>query len=646
MNYGYPSVEYSSVGNDFTKVVSLMDPEGYDGDLFCYYHDEKCHILPESPIIDLSNLWPPKPKNYDPPKNSGDSFNVLHISDINLQLNYELLSESNCSQSVCCLSSSCNYEHPPEHYDYSPLHDPSIGLSFYDSSYSRGHFEKGQYIDHYSKEDSIWSPAHSFGSYSCEVPMLLLNNTLHIIRNLHQNHLEFEMALFTGGTVDHEDRIFTDKTRILETQEIAYRLLKKYLPSIPIISTFGVRDTFPMHQLPQKKLSENSQSYQWEFDFLADLWLELEWIDLDASKQIRYNHVGYSIITSRGLKIISLNSNVWNDKNLYNFWDVLSIDKFGVWKFLINELLESELNQQRVWIIAHLPLSKQSLAIPSKVFTSIVERFSPKVIAAIFFGNSLKDSFNLIYGGDGCDSKELEKAINFALIGPSITPYNGVNPAWRYYAVDEKSFNIINSFTYYTELNETFINGGAEPTWNFEYSAREAYDPECLWPSDRSLDTEWWHHVSEKIRDMPNISELYSRFGFRHSPFTPLEDIPNNDNYCSVTSFTLEARKQCMLTEDQDNYIAPETPVDFMAYVRPYDPVEYVAYGNKVNDEEESSITTENGAGNSQDVHSETLNGDTLQDQKILNKKAKKFLVSKVELQNDAIVAELQNEAR
>ncbi|KAK6462936.1 hypothetical protein DFJ63DRAFT_322429 [Scheffersomyces coipomensis] len=590
MNYGYPSLEYSSIGNDFTKVVSLMDPEGLDGDLFCYYHDDKCHILPETPELDLSNLWPPKPKVYEAPQNSGETFNVLHISDINLQLNYKLLTEANCSQSVCCSEHSYNYFKPPESYDYSPIHNPSNGLSFYDSSYTHGHFEKGQYVDLYSNENSVWSPCHEFGSYTCETPLLLLNNTLHTIRNFHQNHLQFEMAIFTGGTVEHQDRIFIDKHHILKTQEVVYKLLKTYLPSIPIIGTFGIRDTFPINQLPPKNLIENSVSYQWEFDFLADLWLELDWIDLDASKQIRYSHTGFSIITSRGLKIISLNSNVWNDKNLYNFWNVHSIDKFGIWKFLIDELLESEVNEQRVWIISHLPPSSRSLPLPAKVLTLIIGRFSPKVIAAIFFGSNLKDSFNLIYGGDGCDSKELEKAINFALIGPSISPYSGVNPAWRYYAIDEKSFNIVNSFTYNIELNETFINGGAEPSWQFEYSARELYDPEGLWPMERSLDTEWWYHATEKIRDMPNMSELYSRLAYRSSPFTPLgDDLVDNDNYCIVTSFTVEARKQCMMTEDQDNYIAPAEPIDYFAYIKPYAPVEYVGYGG-----EEESAEPEN----------------------------------------------------
>ena len=32
----------------------------------------------------MSRLWPLKPRNYLPPDNSGETFHVLHISDINL----------------------------------------------------------------------------------------------------------------------------------------------------------------------------------------------------------------------------------------------------------------------------------------------------------------------------------------------------------------------------------------------------------------------------------------------------------------------------------------------------------------------------------------------------------------------------------
>lgn len=568
MNYGYPSEDYCTMGNDFTKMVSLMNPSGLDGDYFCYYHDRNCAILPETPLVDMSRLWPPKPKHYLPPDDCGESFHVLHISDINLQPDYKMFAEANCTQSLCCSPHCRNLKTSAPSSD--ALKDDYSG--YYDSSYSKNHFEKGSFMDISKIKKPTWSPARQFGEYTCDTPTLLLNSTIQCIRDLHQNHLSFEFALFTGGTVDHSDRSFMSRDKNIESQETSYRILKHYLDTVDVIPTFGTRDIFPMNQLPQKNLTENSNSYQWQFDFLADLWLELGWIDHDVSKQIRYNQVGYSMITKRGLKIISLNSNVWNVKNFYSFWEVLKIDSFGIWKFLIQELLDCERNNQRAWIIAHLPPSHQSLPLPTRVFAQIIARFSPKVIAAIFFGSIQVDTFMVQYGNDGTDTRELENAINHALVGPLISPFLGVNPAWRYYAIDQQSFNVINSFTYYTKLENTFHNDGAEPSWEFGYSARDVYDPEQMWPMDWSLNTEFWHHVSEKIKTIPEFDLLYQRLETRWFTGGRL----NDDGYCKVTSFTMEAKKQCMITDDQDDYVEPKQSNDYVPFIHVGAGTEYI----------------------------------------------------------------------
>ncbi|RLV95210.1 Sphingomyelin phosphodiesterase [Spathaspora sp. JA1] len=565
MNYGYPNSNYSSTGNDFTKMASLMSPSGIDGDYFCYYHDKNCHILPETPLVDVSRWWPSKPRVYPAPEGNGDLFHVLHISDINLQLNYKMFAEANCSQSLCCTSGCKNNNFPP-------IINDNLEGGYYESSYSQNHFIKGNYQDITKIKKPVWSPARQFGEYTCDVPTLLLNSTLQCIRDLHQNHLSFEFALFTGGTVDHSDRSLMTKHKVLKSQDMSHRILKHYLDSVPVIPTFGVRDIFPLNQLPQKNLTENINSYQWQFDFLSDLWSELGWLDFDATKEVRYSQIGFALTTLRGLKIISLNSNVWNVKNLYAFWDMLSLDSFGIWKFLVEELLLSEKQNQRVWILAHLPTNHQSLPIPTKIFTQIIERFSPKVIAEIFFGNIQIDTFMIHYVGNGTDPKQITNAINHALIGPSISPYAGMNPSWRYYAVDGLSFNIVNSFTYYTNLESTFHNDGAEPVWEFGYSARDIYDPEKFWPPESPLNTKWWHHVGQKINESPFMQATFEKLETRGLE-TGEVDV---DSYCKITSFTVEAKKQCMITDDQDDYTEPNEINDYIPSIKPYEKVTYV----------------------------------------------------------------------
>lgn len=577
INFGYPSDEYASSGYDFTKMIQNMDTVGQDGALFCYYHDTKCHVLPELPKVILSNLWPPRPKLYEAPLPNGETFNVLHISDFSLQVDYLLTSESNCSQRICCSSCSQNNVHPPENYDNPLLSDFQFGLSYYESTYKSGHFQKGSFAEMYKLPKKVWAPSHEFGSYSCDSPELLINNSLQILRDFHENYFSFEFGIFTGGMSDHFDGVNKTLNSVLRSQIDGFRNIHHYLENFPIYSTFGVNDNFPVNQLPLNSLDKHF-AYQWQFDLLADLWQQYHWIDLKAAQQIRYNKIGYSVVTKRGLKIISLNSNVWNTNNLYVFIDTLSFDPFGIWKFLINELVDSEINEQRVWIIAHLPPSSNSMPVSTKIFQRIVERFSPKVIAALFFGYNLKDQFNLIYAGDGTN-KDLNSLVNFALIGPSITPLDGNNPAWRYYSVDTESFDIMNSFTYYTKLNTSFVNDGAEPVWEFEYSAREAWDPDSSWPNERALDKEFWHFASEKIRDIPKFNYLYTNLEYRKSPLNPYhyDDVESNDttilesdNYCKVTSFTILNKKECMITDDQDNFIEPDKQKTYVPLFKPY----------------------------------------------------------------------------
>ena len=126
-----------------------------------------------------------------------------------------------------------------------------------------------------------------------------------------------------------------------------------------------------------------------------------------------------------------------------------------------------------------------TLPIASRIFGKIVERFSPYTIANIFVGHTHKDRFLILYSSNS--SQEVEDIINMTWNVQSVSPLTRLNPGWRYYEVENESFNIINSYNYYTLLNETFVNGGAEPVWKFEYSARDLYDPEGTWPARAPL---------------------------------------------------------------------------------------------------------------------------------------------------------------
>ncbi|GMF05444.1 unnamed protein product [Ambrosiozyma monospora] len=231
---------------------------------------------------------------------------------------------------------------------------------------------------------------------------------------------------------------------------------------------------------------------------MAEMWTDYEWLNAEEAQLVRTHYTGFSVTTKRGLKVVSLNSNCWYIKNHYLYANMTGDpDQFGLFQFLIDELVESEANDQRVWIIWHIPvLDPDTLAIPAKIWTDIVERFSPYTIAAMFNGHTHRDEFSLLYKGNGTDSsaKTEENLINFSWISQAVTPIVENNPGWRYYSIDTETFSVMDSFNYYTKLNETFYNSGDAPVWEFENSARDAYGVQD-WPATSPLNATYWHKI-------------------------------------------------------------------------------------------------------------------------------------------------------
>ena len=61
-----------------------------------------------------------------------------------------------------------------------------------------------------------------------------------------------------------------------------------------------------------------------------------------------------------------------------------------------------------------------------------------------------------------------------AYLGPSVTPYQHNNPAYRIYEMDGlhegTTFQLINHHVYF--LNLTTTNSGNNPTWEYLYGAK------------------------------------------------------------------------------------------------------------------------------------------------------------------------------
>lgn len=102
--------EFSGIGGlgpYWAQLFSKMSFATGDFQAFCYFQGflgfEDVCTLPETILINESEFFSPKPASANVvPTPSGETYNVLHISDWHLDPRYDIGSEANCSQYLCC----------------------------------------------------------------------------------------------------------------------------------------------------------------------------------------------------------------------------------------------------------------------------------------------------------------------------------------------------------------------------------------------------------------------------------------------------------------------------------------------------------------------------------------------------------------
>ena len=97
--------EFSGIGGlgpYWAQLFAKMSLATGDFQAFCAYQFDVCDP-PANIEIDESQYFSPKPESANVgPEPSGELFNVLHLSDWHLDPRYDIGSEADCSQYLCC----------------------------------------------------------------------------------------------------------------------------------------------------------------------------------------------------------------------------------------------------------------------------------------------------------------------------------------------------------------------------------------------------------------------------------------------------------------------------------------------------------------------------------------------------------------
>ncbi|KAI6009217.1 sphingomyelin phosphodiesterase [Pisolithus marmoratus] len=461
--------EYSelALGSVFTQVVALGDMGGYDGQLICARLLNLCPVPATVPLNMTAWFEKPKPNPLPPPKKpSGERLKVLHVSDIHIDPRYATGYEANCTTSLCCRENVWNAASP----------------------------------------DHVVLPAPRYGSYLCDTPMSLMLAAMQAIPVLTETEgTGFNFSLFTGDLTAHDPDNQYSRAFVEQAQVVVYDLLKKYVGPAPVYATLGNHDTYVANV--------SSRLYE----HVSSLWYHDGWLPTDSVEYAETHYAAYSVKRPDGLRIISLDTDILN---YFSYVNATAPDPFGILSWITDELQDAEDAGERVWIIGHVISGwdgTQSQLNPTNLCS--VDRYSPHVIANIFYGHNHEDQFTVFYANNATVMNQ-ETALAVSWISPSLTPLTNLNSGFRMYEVDSATFEVLDAYTWISRVDEfPSLDNQTEigPTYFLEYSAREAYGGNIPWGTNDPLNATWWHLVTEQMETNTTLGQTFRKYQSKSS---------------------------------------------------------------------------------------------------------------------------------
>ena len=447
---------------------------------------------------------------------------VAHVSDLHIDGRYMVGGEANCNYGEtvqCCRQNSYNsllYHKPFVHGSIPP--------------------------------DQLSKPAGYWGELKCDTPWALMGNAMDALKAVGGKD-GYDLAMFTGDLVAHDDLYRYSRDFVEYSAQGLYDILKYAIGDAPLLPTLGNHDsspenTFAPHSLPGGR----GNQYSWDTEYMSKLWQSKGWMRGDAAQQVRKHYGGYSMSPRKGLRVISINTDFWYYTNFFNYIHSENPDYSGMLRFLTDELFRAEKDGERVWIIGHVITGwdgSESIFKPTELFYHIVSRFAPHTIAAIFFGHTHEDHFQVFYRATDSSTTKVKRntmnAVATSFIAPSITTYQNLNPTFRVMKVDPDTYDVYDFDQYYTPVTEFDKLKGRHvhhgPVWRHLYSARSAYSnfsasahkntydaPVKLdngwWPKNAPINGSFWGALTDEIEARPELAATFSLYQSRQSPKT------------------------------------------------------------------------------------------------------------------------------
>ncbi|KAK5797708.1 hypothetical protein VI817_003999 [Penicillium citrinum] len=400
-----------------------------------------------------------KPSNASRPLPSGkDPLQIVHISDIHVDLSYKVGANYNCTKNICCRP-------------YTTTDAPG------NTSY----------------------PAGEFGNPNCDSPVTLEESMYKAIEHFVP---DASFTIFTGDVVEGAVWL-VNQTEVTSDLNDAYNTrMPSYLNKV--YGVVGNHDAAPVNSFPSAAI-DTTISSQWVYDTLSSAWKK--WIGSTPATTAE-NYGAYSVKhPGSNLRLISFNTNLYYKENFWLYEKAMETDPNGQLRWLVTELSAAEAAGERVWLLGHMPMgSGDTFHDGSNYFNQIIQRYEA-TIAGVFYGHTHKDEFEISYSN--YTDQSAESATMMSYIAPAMTPTSG-NPTFRVYSVDPVTFSVLDFTVYIANMSNPSYQ--KNPTWEKYYSAKETYGPllePAVTDDAAELTPAFWHNVTELFETKDSVFQDY-----------------------------------------------------------------------------------------------------------------------------------------
>ncbi|KAI4459677.1 sphingomyelin phosphodiesterase [Holotrichia oblita] len=359
---------------------------------------------------------PEKPSmTFIQPEASGESLKILHLTDIHFDPEYKPGSNAVCEDPLCCRGGT------PE--------KPENAAGY-------------------------WGDYHV-----CDMPW---HSVLNLMDQVKQQHQQIDYVYYTGDIIHHASWLTSQESNKNDIGRLMDLFLKSF-NNISVYPVLGNHESHPCNYYSPENVND-TVSTKWLWDFVANDWSK--WLPDNTKQTISYGGF-YTVLVRKGFRIIGINSNICYTDNIWLFFD--DVDPHGQLQWLADTLAAAEKNGEVVHILSHVPPGSLECWHPwNNEFIRIINRFS-HIVRAQFNGHTHTDEIRIFLN----DKKD--NAVNVAYNGASFTSFVGMNPNYRVYDMDSKSFEIKDFDEWIFNLTDANLDKNTPPKWYKLYSFKEAY---------------------------------------------------------------------------------------------------------------------------------------------------------------------------